>query len=200
MQRCFVYSKIAFGNGCEILSVGGSVPLNSGIFKFVLALNTKLFKSVAFPSSSLVILSTTTRNMLLLDLLLSDNRSLIVSQNCFLSAMFFSFKLAKYSFLSFVKEIRSNCVTYCKQFCSLQICFSNMKFSNELFSIELSFLGQSCQGHPHKCLQIFRDHWQMCYCFHLHFRQQQMFSKCIIGKSRKISINLYLWFSVTKSE
>ena len=138
IQGCFLYSKVAFRNCCDILSVLGSVPLNSGIFKFVFALSTKSFKTVVFMLSSLMISSPTTRNTLLLDSILPDNRSLIVFQKLLSSAVFFSFKLGKYSFLSFVKEIGSSCVTYYKQFCSLQIFFKKMKFSNELFSIGLS--------------------------------------------------------------
>ena len=87
---CFLYSKIVFRYDCELLSAHGSVSLYSRIFKFVIALN-KLFKTVAFLSSLLIIPSPSTRNVLLLGLILPNNRSLIAFQDCLFSAISSSF-------------------------------------------------------------------------------------------------------------
>ena len=89
MLGCFLYLKIILIISCKILSARGSVPLYPGILEFLIAFGGNYLKQSHF------------------DLILSDSKVLTIFQNCLLSAIFFSFKLARYSFLVFCAIIFS---------------------------------------------------------------------------------------------
>ena len=76
-------------------------------YSWLIALDFKVHQDahirISFCFILIIISSSTTRNMLFLDLILSDYRGLIVFQTFFLSTIFFSFKLVKHSFSA--KEI-----------------------------------------------------------------------------------------------
>ena len=57
----FLYFSIALSTGSESLSAKGLVSLNSGILRFLTALEKKRFKSSAFFSSCVVTVSSSSK-------------------------------------------------------------------------------------------------------------------------------------------
>ena len=80
--------------GWGIFSTRESESLNSGIFRFLTALEKKEFRSSALSLSSLIILLSSTSVIFSFDFDLSESNGLTVLQNCLLSAMSLWFRLA----------------------------------------------------------------------------------------------------------
>ena len=70
----FLYFSIALSTGSESLSAKGLVSLNSGILKFLTALEKKRFKRSAFFSSYIVTVSSSTKVIFSFNLVLSENK------------------------------------------------------------------------------------------------------------------------------
>ena len=83
----FSYLSIALKIGREIFSARGLVSLNSGIFRFLTALEKNEFRRPALSLSSFIISLSSTSIIFSLDFDLSDSNGLTVFQNCLLSAM-----------------------------------------------------------------------------------------------------------------
>ena len=92
--RWFLYFSIALSVGSESLSAMGLVSLNSGILRFLTALEKKRFKSSAFCSSYVVTVSSSTKVIFSFDLVLSENKGFDALQNCLLSTISFTLKFA----------------------------------------------------------------------------------------------------------
>ena len=82
----FLYFSIALNVGFESLPVKGLV--------FLTAFKKKIFKSSAFCSSCVLTVSSSTKAIFLLDLVLLENKGFTVLQNCLLSTISFTFKFA----------------------------------------------------------------------------------------------------------
>ena len=83
----FLYLSIAWKIGRRIFSARGSESLNSGILRFLTALEKKEFIDSAFSLSSPIILLPSTSVIFSFDYDLSETNGLTVLQNCLLSAM-----------------------------------------------------------------------------------------------------------------
>ena len=83
----FLYLSIALKIGWGIFSARGLESLNSGILRFLTALEKKEFRSSALSLSSLIILLSSTSVIFSFDFDLSESNGLTVLQNCFSSAM-----------------------------------------------------------------------------------------------------------------
>ena len=80
--------------GWGICSARGLESLNSGILRFLTALEKKEFRSSALSLSSLIILLSSTSVIFSFDFDLSESNGLTVLQNYLLSAMSLWFRLA----------------------------------------------------------------------------------------------------------
>ena len=97
----FLYLTIALKIGWEIFSARGLESLNSGILRFLTALEKKEFRRSALSLSSLIILLSSTSVIFSFDIDLSESNGLTVLQNYLLSAMPLWFRFALCFFLVF---------------------------------------------------------------------------------------------------
>ena len=90
----FLYLSIALKIGWGIFSARGLESLNSGILRFLTALEKKEFRSSVLSLSSITLLLYSTSVNFSFDFDLSESNNSTVLQNCLLSAMSFWFRLA----------------------------------------------------------------------------------------------------------
>ena len=90
----FLYLSIALKIGWGIFSARGLESLNSGILRFLTALEKKEFRSSTLSLSSLIILLSSTSVSFSFHFDLSESNGWTVLQNCLLSAMSLWFRLA----------------------------------------------------------------------------------------------------------
>ena len=91
----FLYSSIALKIGWGIFSARGLESLNSGILRFLTALEKKEFRRSALSLSSLIILLSSTSVIFSFDFDFSESNGLTVLQNSLLSAISLWFRLAQ---------------------------------------------------------------------------------------------------------
>ena len=84
MLRGLLYLKIAFSIGSDSFSAKWLTSSHSGIYRFLTVFKEKVFKSCAFLSSCVKILSFSTGVILSEDFVLSEKNVSIVFQDCYL--------------------------------------------------------------------------------------------------------------------